>query len=306
MSATSRTAAVLAALLLAPGAAIAGEIIALLPVTGVNVDAGTLAAAGEVMRGHLGKAGREVRPVATATPDVEPSPVEAGAAARSVGASRAAVVRLVTLGSVLRARLTVYDLSGRQVHGDEMVANAIDDLDPALERLATGYAKGSTAARSADMDTMTQKEAAGVQKAEAARAFGVRLGGLRATNTVDEGLSATGGGIYWIYDTRTFLIDVSVDGFWAKGTQQVATGFGGYLPLSKGNFAPYAGGGLRYAWTSYGHGGGHGFQPYAEVGLLLGRLSSASIRAQVEWWWNTFDNDGKTASGATWNLGVQF
>jgi outer membrane protein W len=86
----------------------------------------------------------------------------------------------------------------------------------------------------------------------------------------------------------------------------VVGGFGGYLPLTKGSFAPYAGAGLRYAWTDYGHNASHGFQPYAAAGVLLGRLSSVALRGQFEWWWNTFTNDGKTANGATWNLGVQF
>ena len=307
MSALDRVVVVLAATILAaPATTRAGEIVALLPATGVNVDAGTLAAAGEVMRGHLVRAGLDVRLVATANPDVEPGPTEAGAAATSVGATRAGAVRLVTLGATLRARFTVYDPSGRQVHYDEMAANAVDDLDATLERLARGYAKGSTAARSADLDTVTQKEAAGVQKAQASSAFGLRLGGVRPTGTLDGGIAATGGGIYWFYDTRAIFIDVAFDGYWAKGTQQYSGGFGGYLPFSKGNLAPYAGAGLRYAWANYGHGSGRGFQPYAEVGLLIGRLSTASIRGQLQWWWNTFENDGMRASGATWNLGVQF
>jgi hypothetical protein len=307
MSGTARLAALFAALLsAAPVAAGAAEVIALLPVTGVNVDAGTMAAATEVLRGHLQAAGLQVRMASAPTPEVEPTPAEAAASAKAIGAGRAAVVRLVVLGATLRAHLTVYDLSGKQVHTDQMAANAVADLDPALERLAKGYAKGTSAAKAADIDTVTEKEAAGVQKAEAAKAFGIQLGGMRANNTLDSGVSATGGGIYWFYDTRSLFIDVSFEGYWAKGTQHLATGFGGYLPLTKGTFAPYAGAGLRYAWTNYDHGGGHGFQPYAAAGLLLGRLSSAAIRGQVEWWWNTFSNDGKKANGAVWSLGVQF
>jgi hypothetical protein len=304
---TSRTAALLAALcLIAPVAAESAEVTALLPVSGVNVDAGTMAAATEVMRGHLQAAGLQVRMATAPTPEVEPTPAEAAAAAKAIGTSRAAVVRLVVLGGTLRAHLTVYDLAGKQVHTDQMAANAVADLDPALERLAKGYAKGTSAAKAADIDTVTEKEAAGVQKAEAAQAFGVKLGGMLATNTVASGVSATGGGIYWFYDTRALFIDVSVEGYWSKGTHHVATGFGGYLPLTKGSFAPYAGAGVRYAWTDYDHGGGHGFQPYAAAGILLGRLSSAALRGQFEWWWNTFSNDGKNANGAVWSLGVQF
>jgi hypothetical protein len=155
-------------------------------------------------------------------------------------------------------------------------------------------------------DPSAPQETGGVQKAKAASAFGLRLGGIRAFATVDGDVGANGLGVYWFHDTRSLFIDVSVDGFWATETQQIVAGFGGYLPLTSGDFAPYAGGGLRYAWTRYGHGEGHGFQPYAEVGILLGRYSSVAIRGQIEWWVNTFATDGKTANGGTWNLGVQF
>jgi hypothetical protein len=293
-------------LLVAPSAPRAADVLALLPTTGINVDAGTLAAAGEVLRGHLGRAGFKVRPASTATPDIEASPAQAAAAARMVGAGRAAVLRLVTLGAVLRARLTVYDLAGTQVHNDEMAADAVADLDPALARLAKGYAAGSTAARSAELDTVTQKEAVGVQKVQAASATGFRLGFLRATGTGGGDVTATGAGVYWIYDTRHLLIDVSVDGYWGHHAQQLAAGFGGYLPLSQGNLAPYLGGGLRYAWTSYGHGWGSGIQPALSAGLMIGRLSNVSLRAQMDWWWNAFENGGRNANGPTWSFGVQF
>jgi hypothetical protein len=174
-----------------------------------------------------------------------------------------------------------------------------------LALLATLLLGAPPAAR-AGPDTAPPPEAAGVQKVRAASATGLRLGGLRATGTGGGDVSATGVGLYWIFDTRALLIDVAVDGYWGHQTQQLTAGFGGYLPLTQGNFAPYLGGGLRYAWTSYGHGWGNGFQPYLEGGILLGRLSSVSLRAQVDWWWNAFDNGGHHANGPSLALGVQF
>jgi hypothetical protein len=164
----------------------------------------------------------------------------------------------------------------------------------------------AAAARSAELDPATQQEAAGVQKAQASSATGFRLGGLRATGTGGGDVTATGVGLYWLFDTRALLIDVAVDGYWGHQTQQLTAGFGGYLPLTQGNFAPYLGGGLRYAWASYGHGWGNGFQPYLETGIILGRLSSVSLRAQVDWWWNAFGSGGRNANGPALSLGVQF
>jgi hypothetical protein len=48
-----------------------------------------------------------------------------------------------------------------------------------------------------------------------------------------------------------------------------------------------------------------GVQKAGAAGILLGRLSSVSLRGQLEWWWNTFSNDGVKANGAVWSLGVQ-
>jgi hypothetical protein len=145
-----------------------------------------------------------------------------------------------------------------------------------------------------------------VQKVQAASAIGFRLGGLRATGTGGGDVTATGVGLYWIHDARSLLIDVAVDGYWGHRTQQLSAGFGGYLPLTQGTLSPYLGGGLRYAWTSYGHGWGSGLQPYLGAGLIVGRLSSVSLRAQLDWWWNAFESGGRQANGPTWSLGVQF
>jgi hypothetical protein len=296
----------LAALLVSPLAVTAAEPVALPPATGVNVDAGTLAASQEVMRGRLMAQGLDVRLAPGGQdPTLEPTAAEAAAAARAVGAGRAAVLRLVTLGTTMRARLTVYDASsGAVVHNDEMAADAVADLDPALERLAKGYAGGKAASKSADMDTLTVKESQPVPKIQATSSFGFRISGLSPTNTDISDVKGTGGGIYWLYDARALLIDLGFDGYWAEGVHNYSAGFGAYLPLTKRNLAPYVGGGARYAWSDFGRGRGRGFQPYASLGMIFGRLSTAGLRGEVEWWWNSYETGGVQANGVAWKLGV--
>lgn len=294
--------------LAAPLAAPAVEVLALLPATGVNVDEGTLAATSEVLRNHLARAGLEVRLVqGPGGQQAEASAGEAAAAARSVGAGRAAVVRVVGLGTVLRSRLTVYDAaSGALVHDDDMPADTAADLDPALERLATGYARGRSAAAVAELDTVTQKESRPVQRVEAARSSGFRLGMVwpRGSGATGHG---TGAGLFWAYDTRDFLVDLAVDGAWGADVKQVTAGFGAAYPFSRTTLAPYAGAGVRYAWVNYGAGGGNGFQPYAAGGVIVGRLSTVSIRLQAEYWWNAFSIRGASpVSGAGLSLGLGF
>lgn len=289
---------------LAPLPALAGEVIALLPVTGANVDAGTLEAARDVFRGHLERTGREVR-LADGDAVREPSGAEAGAAARAAGAGRAAVVRLSLLGSVLRARLSVYDLSGRQVHADDLPAGTPNDVDPVLQRLAQGYASGGKAAASAEIDTVTDKEAQKQNRVAATSAFGVRLGGFTPTNP--SGLkTGVGGGIFWLYDARSFLVDVTFDGWAGDGFHEVAGGFGAYVPFTKGNLAPYAGGGLRYGTTRFLGSWGNGLQANVAGGVLVGRLSTVQIRGEVSWFYDLYTNAGEKRHGLLWSAGVAF
>lgn len=295
----------LLALLLAPALARGAEVVGLLPVTGANVDQGTLEAARDVLRGHLETAGRQVR-LAAGDAVREATPLEAAAAAQAVGAGRAAVLRLSRLGAGLRVRLTVYEVpGGRQVHADDMPAGSLDDLDPVLQRLAQGYAAGSRAAAVAEIDTVTGKEAEPLRRMPAARGFGVRLGGI--TPLVPGGSeSGTGGGFFWQYDSRTFFVDVSFDGFWGRHYHDVSTGFGAYLPLLRGNTTPYLGAGLRYAWSRFQGDWSSGLQPQVAGGVMIGRLTTVQIRADVTWFYATFQNAGRNANGLLWTVGVVF
>lgn len=294
--------------LAAPGLA-AAEVLALLPATGVNVDEGTLAGAREVLKMHLTRAGVQVVLVpGGADPFTEPTAAEAVAAGRAAGAHRAGVLRLVGLGTILRSTLTVYDVaSGQPVHQDDMPADTAADLDPALERLAKGYAKGLAAASVAEIDTVTAKESRPIQRVEAARSFGFRLGLVfpDSTASLDH---ATSLGMFWAYDTKDFLVDLAIDAASGKDVHQLLFGFGAYYPFTRTNVAPYAGAGVRYAWVDYGDASpsNHGFQVYAAGGLLVGRLSTVSIRVQAEYWLNTFSNGGEQVSGATVSLGLGF
>lgn len=304
MTALRSAPALLLAALLAPALASGAEVIALLPATGANVDAGTLEAARDVFRSHLERTGREVRLAAAPDPRAEATPQEAAAAARAAGASRAAVLRLSALGATTRARLTVYDLSGRTLHTDDMAAGSPGDLDPALQRLAQGYASGAGAARSAEIDTVTDREARPLNREQATRNFGLRLGGI--TPLHPGGDTGTGGGVFWQYDSRSFLVDVSVDLFFGTDYHDTAVGFGAYLPLSRGNLAPYLGAGLKYAWTRFEGSHNSGLQPHLVAGGILGRLSSVQLRAEAAWFQDLFTTNGKKANGLLWTVGVAY
>jgi hypothetical protein len=186
-----------------------------------------------------------------------------------------------------------------------MPADTAEDLDAAMERLAKAYVKGLSARNVAEIDTVTAKEARPLQRIEATRSFGFRLGMVwpDTTATLDHG---TGLGMFWAYDARDFLADLTIDGAWGQDVHQLTFGFGAYYPLTRTNLAPYLGAGVRYAWVDYGATSGHGFQLYAAAGLVVGRLSTVNIRVQAEYWLNTFGNGGEQVSGAGASLGLGF
>jgi hypothetical protein len=306
---TARPLALLLALA-SPAAALAADVVALLPANGANVDPGTLSAAHDVFRTYVEEAGAFVVRLTRggAVSPVEPSPSEAVASAYEVGAPYAAVLRLSMLGSVLHVRLTVYaGPDGRTVWFDSLQAGAPGDLDPVLKRLATGWARGVKASAAAEIDTVTEKEAKPYLKKQATRQRGFRLGGMRSYGGGDQSDQwARGGGVYWLYDARSFFVDVTIDYYGGRGLHNLATGFGGYLPLTRTDLAPYLGGGLRFAWTDVSGAWNDGFQPYVAGGLILGRLSSVGFRGEVSWHWNTYENAGEKASLLVGSLAVQF
>jgi hypothetical protein len=288
------------ALLAAPAARGASPAtVALLPATGSNVTDGQLAAAGDVLRAHLEATGRFV--VVRAGGSVagaEASPADAGAAARATGAELAVAVHVARLGETAIVRVAAYAPSGAVVHTDQLGALGVDDLDPALDRLAAGLARRGRAADLARIDTVTAKEERPLRKMTAWMAYGMKIGSLVPVHRPDPAAragSASGVGLVWHYDARDWLADVTLEGVtsnldaWRPDPDRaLALAIGVYKPFSRGNVAPYLGLGLAYALTRFGDVAGHGLQPRAVAGLLLGRLSNVAVRVEAGWFVDAF------------------
>jgi hypothetical protein len=282
--------------LLSPSASLAvtRTTVALLPATGSNVPEGQLAAAGDVLRAHLEATGRfeVIRAAALgSTGREEPSAEEAADAARASGASFAVLVHVARLGETAVVRVAAYGPRGEVLHTDQLGALGPDDLDPALQRLAEGLARGGRARELATIDTVTAREEAPLKKMTAWTAVGLKIGSIlpvRRPDPDDRSGSASGIGFVWHYDARSFLADVSFEGmtsnldFWRPDPDRAgAVAVGVYYPLSKANVAPYLGLGLAYAFTRFSNVTGHGIQPRATAGLLIGRLSNVQVRVDL-------------------------
>jgi len=279
----------IAAIVLGAAGRASAQTVGVLPPSGVNVAEGTLEAAQDVLRGDLAATGRysAVIIVPGTIGKVELSAAEAAGRARGAGADLAVVLHLTRLGSSAQVRLTAYaTATGAVVYSDRMAAATPDDLDRVLLRLTKGLVSGRPGSETAQLDTVTQTEATAPLKRGATHIFGVGVGVVVPTQGGDP---IPGMDIFWLYDARSFLADISV-GFHARESRgDFALGIGAYYPFGDGDFVPYLGGGARWAATHYGDDGqGSGIQLYAALGAIIGRLGSIQFRGQVEYFVNTF------------------
>ena len=96
-------------------------------------------------------------------------------------------------------------------------------------------------------------------------------------------------GAFWLYDTRELLAEVTIDYHGQEDDHVFALGLGAYYPFLRGNATPYLGGGLRYAWSQFGHvETSRGLQARAALGLLFGRLSTVQLRAELGYFVNLY------------------
>jgi hypothetical protein len=261
---------------------------AVLPVSGKNVADGTLEAAGDVLGDHLRATGRyQVILVPGPVERNEAAPEVAAGAARSVDADIAVVVHVVRLGNSVKVRLTAYGPDGRLVFVDQMTAASPDDLDVVLSRLAKGLATGRPPGATAALGTVTEKEAAPVLKRGSSHSFG--LGLTMAFPTIDNVKAMPGVDLFWLYDARTVLADVKLQFHTNNDSGDASIGIGAYYPFSTGNFTAYLGGGARLEYAQYSTlRGGSGLTLYGAFGLLQGRLGSVLVRAELQYFVQTF------------------
>jgi hypothetical protein len=298
----------------APTARAAGLTIALLPPTGDNVAPAILQASRDLLKDHLlrGGAYNIVEPPPMEGPTaVEPTPAQAAAVAQALGAAEAVVVRLTHIGTTARVRLTVYAAGSAQiVYWDSIaVTGGPDELDTVFQRLAHAMQTGKPVRESAEIDTVTDKEMQNLSRRQANKVFGLHLLAFLPFNTAGGSFKALpGGGLFWLYDARSWMTDVALDLGGGNGQSLFSAAIGGYYPLLREDFTPYFGGVVRWAYMNLGGNGAGGlsFQPTA--GILLGRLSTVQLRADVGYFFNSFGEYSKTVSplGTTSTGGQHF
>jgi hypothetical protein len=285
--------------------------VAVLPVSGVNIHVGYLEAAHDILRDHLMSTRQfDVVNVPGAPPAQELSPQEAVALGRPSQAEMVVVTHIVRLAGKSRVRVTAFRTADASLaHTDSMMtAGGPDDLDPVLKRLAVALATGKPVATTGEIDSVTQDESDPYLKQTATKTFGVRLGAMIPVNGPGEVSTATGIGLFWLYDAREFMGEVWGD-FTHSSSQSITTfnlGIAGYYPFTRRNVTPYIGGGG--AWSSLGGGeaGGSGMRVHAAGGVLIGRLWTVQARAELGYFFNLFRTTSTSSTPNTTTMSSSY
>jgi len=278
--------------------------VVLLPASGLNVSPGILDAARDLLKDHLQRTGRYTvltGPGASSTE--EPTAAAAVEQANAAHAQQAMVLRLTHLGTSTRVRFTVYTLSGQVAYWDSMaISGGPGDMDVVLERLVHAMVIGRPVRDSAELETVTSDEMNTLNRRNANKTFGLHLFTLLPFNTATptgKVAAVPGGGLFWLYDARSWMADIAVDIGGQGGNFLIDVALGAYYPFSRADFTPYLGGKVKYGYFRFGGDGSAGVSLEPTFGLLLGRTSSVQVRAELGYFVDTFQEATKDVAGAT-------
>jgi hypothetical protein len=274
----------------------APRVVALLPSSGDNVDPTILRATRDILKEHLQRSGAYTVLTPSGAPTAEePTAAQAAKQASDLGAEQAILLRLIHFGTSARVRVSAISAStGQVVYWDSIViTGGPEELDPVIQRLVHAMQIGKPVRDSAEIDTVTEKEGNNLARRTANKSFGVHLFTYLPFNTPGDSFNPLpGGGLFWLYDARSWMADIAVDGGGANGTGIFDVALGGYYPLLREDFAPYIGGVVRWAYLSFGGHGASGIMLQPTAGVLLGRLSSVQLRGEVGYFVDLF-GEGK-------------
>jgi len=276
--------------------------IVLLPASGLNVSPGILDAARDLLKDHLQRTGRYTVLTGPGTSSTdEPTGAAAVEQANAAHAQQAAVLRLTHLGTSTRVRFTVYALSGQVVYWDSMaISGGPEQMDVVLERLVHAMVIGKPVRESAELETVTDDEMNTLNRRNANKIFGLHLFTLLPFNTPSAKTTAVpGGGLFWMYDARSWMADIALDLGGHSGNVVFDVGLGAYYPFFRTDFTPFIGGKVKYGYFSYGGSGSAGVSLEPTFGMLLGRTSSVQVRAEVGYFVDAFSESPKATSGVT-------
>jgi hypothetical protein len=290
--------------------AAAGSPIALAPTKGVSVHQDFIDAVNALALNTLEEAKEEV--IDLTSLDAE----NFLDVATKEGAQRILRLDMIRLGERVKLSARLMNSSGETIARQSLAAGTPDDLDKVVARLIRAVISGQLVNENQSIYDVTEEEEARLKKKQATNYFGLTLGALTHFATPgDEDAFNPGLGVFWLYDPRTFLAEIDFHWYIPKGdSTSINLGLSGYYPLTRGDICPYVGGGLSFAVRASDNSAGdnesgqegYGLSANIGAGILMGRTSSVTLRADIRFFQDTFKTGNTAANGLTYNIGIGF
>lgn len=178
------------------------------------------------------------------------------------------VLRLSQLGEKVVVTATLYDEAFASVRSRQMTALSIEDLELVVPRLVLAVAQGTTTGNTAEVDTVTEREAEPWNKKHGELLFG--LGILMAGGFHSDAAAQYGLDLKIAYEMKYFRVNLEIAGAAGIPDFDDALARGGiglsYLILAR-DWSPYLGLSLSYMFAGVtGHyGAGLGVTPHLGV-----------------------------------------
>lgn len=279
---------VIAAILLcAAGAARAADV-AVLPVQGTNLSPGEADAIGAlVAESYATESGAQVAPPAETARALGETGGNVPAAVAKLGAREYVETTAIRLTTRIRIRATLRDANGGVVHGAEMTAASLDDVQPVAVRLARALVRRTTVEETRTVRDVTRREGQAPNRTFTEKVMGMKSAVIwphANGQSFDPSVSFQFDGRL---ETHAGFLEfgagavIPTNGSDKDGLGGVFAEFGGSLYLSETSASPYVGAGFvpRIYFTS--HGGGAQAAAYAQVGVMFMRESSSRIYVEL-------------------------
>ncbi len=309
----------LAALVLFPAAATA-QTWAVAPVKGVNIHPDFTKVVSVLLIQHLTEEGITVIDMSN---DAAFSPD----AAFEKGASAYVVTTILRMGEKVKVSAQVFDKGGKVKGAANLTAANPDDLDSVTARVSRALITGESPHESETIYEVTESDEVNLRQKKANSYWGLRIGGMtHFSSKLTKQPVKPGLGLVWLFDPRIFLIEVGTDFYWGHASKDDFSEFSwsldvaGYYPFTQGGFCPYIGGGIGFgtrtsSWQEAPDAEGnydtstdtdYGLTVFAGTGILIGRTSTVSVRAELRYFVDTFTVRGEFSNGIMYFASVGF
>ena len=244
---------------------------------------------------------------------------------------------ITALGTKIIVNVGVLDLKGGGTPDTEkMAVDRVEDLDLVAQRIGRALAVEKSAEETAELGNITHKEVEPARRREGDRGLAFRMGGLVP---IGEGYAKGESGVlldlsYW-FETNDFAIEPRVgvrfdtpkESGNDDGYLEVPIDVGVFYVFSRGDFAPFAGGGagVRYmkekmtieekteaplleeTSTTTVDNSGWGFGAFGRVGILMLRTYAVRVALAVDYNISLLEQEyTSTPQSITFGVNVMF